>query len=544
MYKMLLVEAESNVRLALKTGVNWQEHGFHEILETNNGGKALEIIKSHNDIDIVITDINIPGMNGIKLIEETKKFNKDIQFLVLSACDDYNFIRKAFKIGANDYALKTEMDIEKILQIVLNIVNTPKKIKDVKKEKINSEKIKGMLLFGNLKKQDLKEGGLKLYGSWYVCSYIIIDNFNMIRSRYSNKESKDFISSFKNTIMQVFNRINNGEILVISPNEYVIFLSFEDDSSEILNNRLRYILREIRYVLFSSLNIDITVGVSGFINKVEETNILFYEARRNANMRFVFGKGKEIFSEQVEALNEIRQNKNNDLTQQIIREMNKSNGLFKAIDELNEERSLEEMRKILNTQELYFNSLDNGYIYYLEIVVMMVQYVIKDEDDNLEDIVGRKIDLYNEIIRFETIMEVENWILDILIKIISYLKRSKQRESAVVREAKKYILNNYAEKITLESVSKKVGFSKVYFSKIFTEEVGNNFITYLTNVRVKNAKKLLDETDMKMYEICEKVGYNNIEHFSRTFKKLVGLSPVQYKNKKYLNSNTTKTYVY
>ncbi|MDZ7542368.1 response regulator, partial [Clostridium perfringens] len=118
MYKMLLVEDEPIVRLALKTQVNWQEYGFDEILEAADGSKALDIIRECKDIDIVITDINMPGINGMKLIEETKKFNNDIQFLVLSAYDDYEFVRKAFKLGIDDYTLKTEMDMEKILHTV------------------------------------------------------------------------------------------------------------------------------------------------------------------------------------------------------------------------------------------------------------------------------------------------------------------------------------------------------------------------------------------------------------------------------------------
>lgn len=533
MYKMLLVEDEPIVRLALKTQVNWQEYGFDEILEAADGAKALDIIRKCNDIDIVITDINMPGVNGIKLIEETKKFNNDIQFLVLSAYDSYEFVRKAFKLGVNDYTLKTEMDMEKILHTVLNMINTSKKQKTVREKKVDKEKIKNRLLVGDLNIEELRDSGLRLNGKNYVCCYIIIDNFNIIKSRYSNNDFKDLISSFKNTVMQVFSTINNGEVLVISPKEYVTFFSFQDDSSENISNRLRDILKKIRYNLCTFLNIGITVGVSSFISKIEETNVLFNEAQRNARMRFIFGKGKDIFSEHVEELNNIKKNKNNNLTQQIIREMDKSDGFLRAIDELNEKKCLEEMKKILNIQELSFkDKLDNGYIYYLEIVLMMVHYVIKDEENNLEDIIGEEIDLYNEIRKFETIKEIENWVLEILTKVISYLKHNKQRESNIVKEAKEYILNNYSKNITLESVSKQIGFSKIYFSKIFTEEFGDNFIKYLTNVRIENAKKLLEETDMKIYEICDSVGYHNIEHFSRTFKKIVGLSPLQYKNKK------------
>ena len=105
MYKMLLVEDEPIVRLALKSLVDWNNYGFDEVLESSNGKKALEIMKSREDIDIVITDINMPVMNGIELIEQGKKLGSDTEFLVLSAYDDYSLVRSAFKLGINDYIL-------------------------------------------------------------------------------------------------------------------------------------------------------------------------------------------------------------------------------------------------------------------------------------------------------------------------------------------------------------------------------------------------------------------------------------------------------
>ena len=121
--------------------------------------------------------------------------------------------------------------------------------------------------------------------------------------------------------------------------------------------------------------------------------------------------------------------------------------------------------------------------------------------------------------------------MKLLKTLISSLKKMNTRESKAIKQAKDFIQKNYSAKITLDMVSKEVGFSKTYFSKIFTEETGENFTTYLTNVRIEKAKELLTKTEMRIYEVCEHTGYSNIEHFSRTFKKLVGVSPIQYKNK-------------
>ena len=92
-----------------------------------------------------------------------------------------------------------------------------------------------------------------------------------------------------------------------------------------------------------------------------------------------------------------------------------------------------------------------------------------------------------------------------------------------------YIFSNYKNDISLDDVSREVDISPYYFSKIFKKETGENFIEYLTNIRIEKAKELLENTDMSMKEICIEVGYSNPNYFSRSFKKNVGVTPTEYK---------------
>ena len=106
MNKILLVEDEQIVRLALKSLIEWEKYNIDINYEAANGKEAIKILEKHPDIDIILTDINMPIMDGIELIEyvHTLKINPEI--VVLSAYDDYNLVRKAFKIGVNDYIIK------------------------------------------------------------------------------------------------------------------------------------------------------------------------------------------------------------------------------------------------------------------------------------------------------------------------------------------------------------------------------------------------------------------------------------------------------
>ncbi|QAT39923.1 response regulator [Clostridium sp. JN-9] len=530
MYKMLLVEDEPIVRLALKSLVDWNNYGFDEVLESSNGKKALEIMKSRGDIDIVITDINMPVMNGIELIEEGKKLGGDTEFLVLSAYDDYSLVRSAFKLGINDYILKTEMEPDKIVKMVMTALEK-KKGSSNNKSTIDKNELIRKFIAGDLNREELNSSILKLKGDYYICCSILIDNFKIIKKRYEDNDLRELISSVVNAVYQVLETVNTGEVIPLSSEEYGIILAFESSMENHIEDKLAEILSKIRIALLNFLNIEETIGISEVNKDISKIKILLDDARRNARLRFIYGKGKDIYPKDEERVDNIKKNKNNNITQQIVIEMVKENGILEALDSLDEEKCIDEMKRIFKLKELSFTGdIESFYIYYLEIVLMIVQYVIKDEENNCEGIIGEDIDFYSEIRKFDTTAEIEEWMMNFLKTLISSLKKMNTIESEAIKQAKDFIQKNYDSKVTLDMVSREAGFSKTYFSRIFTEQTGDNFTTYLTNVRIEKAKELLTKTEMKIYEVCEHTGYPNIEHFSRTFKKIVGVSPIQYKN--------------
>ena len=88
---------------------------------------------------------------------------------------------------------------------------------------------------------------------------------------------------------------------------------------------------------------------------------------------------------------------------------------------------------------------------------------------------------------------------------------------------------HYHEPIALEQVCEEAGFSASYFSALFKKETGEGFIKYLTRVRMEHAKELLQQTSLPVTEVCARVGYSDIKHFTQTFKRETNLSPAQYR---------------
>jgi two-component system response regulator YesN len=128
--------------------------------------------------------------------------------------------------------------------------------------------------------------------------------------------------------------------------------------------------------------------------------------------------------------------------------------------------------------------------------------------------------------------EIQRWSIRKIKYLISKINEmNTNKVSKAVLEAKRYIDIHYGKELTLEEISRVVSVSPQYFSKLFKEETGFNFIEYLTNSRIEKAKELIKNTQMTMKEVCFEVGYNDPNYFSRLFKKIVGVSPTDYLKK-------------
>lgn len=134
------------------------------------------------------------------------------------------------------------------------------------------------------------------------------------------------------------------------------------------------------------------------------------------------------------------------------------------------------------------------------------------------------------ILEMQSLDEIKAWFVSKISIACRNVVQNKEKQSiSSVEKAKAYMMEKYNKDISLDDVSREVDISPYYFSKLFKEETGENFIEYLTNIRIEKAKQLLTGSALSMKEICGEVGYADPNYFSRIFKKNVGVTPTDFK---------------
>ena len=514
MIKVLIVDDEKIVHHGLQALADWESHGFSLCHEAYNGVQALSTLRQNPDIRIVLTDLQMPKMDGLQLLEEIKREGIDVKTIVLSAHDRYDLIRQAFKLGACDYIIKTEMTQKEILAQLNNAaaqfmardadLDIRKRDEAQLKEKYLADLLKNM----QTEPAETYESMFNMApGSYYLAVCVFMDNY---------PQAADRLALLRNILKDMANGMY-VEIAAIAPGELGILFAFKDKNAGQKDGFINAILTKLINWLKNYMNASATIGVGSPVAAITDTGSQYKTARENAELRFVLGKGKIIFPSDAK----------NIVSSNIGSIAGHTRKLITALREGNTAALGSELKQTFKTISRYNpKSIERVFPYYMEVIFALTRYL--DEIGlEAEDIFGRSVNFYDEIYKFTTRDELNNWVSHIVLWTAECLKEKEgDTLNRYVIMAREFIKKNYGEKtLSLKMVSEYVGLSENHLSRLFTKQTGNTFIEYVTELRIEKAKTLLKETNLKVYEVAEQVGFANAEYFSKVFKKVTGKSP-------------------
>lgn len=533
MYKLVVIEDEAIVRKNIIKKVEWEKYGFEVVGEGENGREALEVIENTNP-NVVITDIEMPFLNGIELSSIIREKYPNIKIVFLTGFNEFKYAQKAIELDVIEYILKP-VSAESMADILAKIknkldeeVSQKKNIEALREHYLRSIPVMRADFLSTLisRKQQNEEilskadyYNINLKGNIFAVSAISIDKNTVDEEKFSDEDYELIRFAVLNTAEEILNKYSLG--FAFSHDNYIVLISFSlENSREVFLNKLFNALDEIRSNINDYLKFTITIGIGSICTEVSNISESFKSALSALDYRFTIGNNRLIYIEDLEPqnFNKIIFDETKEYTLISSIKFGDEKDIYAAIEKLFEE--------LIDTKA----SFSDYQIYLLEILASIVK-IAKDLSLDIQSIFGANYNLFVEMFKFDTISDVREWFEKICIKLMKGIsKRRKNSGSVLVEKAKEYILQNYPDnELSLNKVSSFLHISPNYFGAIFKSETGETFGNFLLKVRMESARDLICAAKMKNFEVAEKVGYADEHYFSYSFKKYFKISPNEFR---------------
>ncbi len=506
LYRVLLAEDDVLNRVAIKSLIDWNALGFEIYGVVENGKEALDILEQQT-VHVVITDIKMPIMNGLELIQKIRERDLNLEIIVLSSYDDFELVRSAFKHNIEDYILKNELTPQRMTEYLCKIKEKFERLNitgDAVREDELKAYIKGNELVINCKLEK------------YYCVIVSVCDVKAARRKISGYE-QGFLSVLSEIIKQMPNIRNRSDIADYTDTSILICYKTE----EISTVKLESLCRQIIQVIKAYSNIDVYIGVSDWTERGKDLRKSIQKAVDRSTFFWIFGKESVFLEDEIDEIN----------LMSLFSRKKEYSDVMSSFELLDDDKLFDSQSNIF--REKIYEDIAEVKKRCLELIYYEATMLV-NIGDNIWSAWNSRVNFKEKLDRLTESASVIMWITNFNCWIMDYLKNISRSETG--REDMdiilRYIKSNYNNSnLSLNEVASIIGLNERYFSSKFKKELGITYVEYVTNIRVEASKNLLKNTNMKLTEISAAVGYNNVEHFVRVFKKKIGYAPREYGKK-------------
>jgi len=508
--RILVVDDEPFMRELVISLLSEEETDYVVAGEAINGALALELLRKE-PAEIVITDIKMPVMDGLDLLREAARGAYSTGFVVLSAYDEFHLVKEAFKLGARDYLLKSEITRDDLLRVLDRVARS---ILDERKMRGPAGEYPLLcdLLSGKLDSplRSLRAMGV---GGGRRFRIATVRTLGEKRRIYFRPETDFSENGLAGKILK-FAETAAGENVFLAPMDGGVtgLFCFPEDS---VGDELTEKFFGFVSALAADEGLEAVGGMSSFSSDPEKFPLLRREASIAESFWFFRGRGR-LFAYSKTSL-EGASVSSRDRSGQADR-------LRRLID-LKNAKQIGEQTKDLFARAFHPSPEDAASIRELFLAYHACLRKAVEREENFLDF-KMALEEFDSYVRDEgTLDEYNRWLGDTLFVFCEILKS----RCPLVRKTVEYVNSNFCRDLRLSEVARRLGVSEAHISRTFSREMKCSFVQYLSTRRMNHALRLLRTTDLKIYEIAERIGYSNTEHFSRMFKKIMGRSPKEYR---------------
>lgn len=525
--KVLVVDDEYMVRGLLKRCIDWKELGMEIVGEASCAQEALELVDRLNP-DVIYTDICMPYMDGIELSRLVFEKYPDIKIIILTGYEEFEYAKKSVKLGIADFLLKPINDDE--------IRKSALKIKEkIKSERTHSDEYKRLKMLLEENRPYLKEKFLNEFIQGEMSANEISEKqayFNL------NFDSDLFQVAFLEA-EQPGAGINQGAeqklllrmqcmeaVRQYFRNDPLIMVFFDNTQRIVILNTDADIdftecCETLRIMLANKIKCLVSIGIGNRCKGWENIRQTCSEAFYALSYSAVLGKNQVIGYSAVD----LSQKKRLGMQSKLFDEFEfclKAGLAEKAVELFN--ASCEGISPDSG------NAVENIWVLASNVISEILS-VINETGLKIGDVFEEDDEPFKRVFRICSLPEMKEYMASVIFRTAALLEKLKLKKvNKTISEIKDYISGNIsAPDLSLSSIAARFYLNPSYLSRIFKQGTGQTFIEYLTKARMELAVRLLSQTDLKAYEIAERIGIQDPHYFSISFKKYTGRSFNDYR---------------
>ncbi len=524
-YSVMLVDDEEDVAKAISRRIDWDSMGFNQPSYAHNGLEALDIAEVSQP-DVVMTDIQMPYMNGLELAARLKENWPNTKIIIFSGFDEFEYAKEAIRLSAEEYILKP-VDSEELQRIFTRIRTALDKELDEQQnvQKLESyyneslplmqESFYASLIEGRVPEKEagtiLRDLQISLTGPVFLIALIHTSTTHVPEGMSARllgvavrRLAEERLLNGWN--VRYFSYLNNTVILVQ--------MEKEEDSTRVIDECDKFCR-----LACSVTKAVVTIGIGSPTRDIREISTSYNGARSAVSYRVIYGTSKAI------SISEIAPSETDDGetdSEETLKEV------FKRVRLEDADQLKESVNRCMDTME-HLSSVQEYRFFVMELVSQIYRFA-KNNRLDIDRVFRNTEDVY-AMVQVMDQGEIRQWVEETCLAMQAMLAdRRLNTSQSFVTKAIEYVNENYMdENLNVEEICSRMGISSAYFSTVFKRETGKNFTSFLTDVRMERAVEILMEKDEKTYIIARQVGYSDPNYFSYVFKKQFGVSPSKYK---------------
>lgn len=472
----------------------------------NNGKEALEIAKAFMP-DLVLMDIKMPGMNGLETIKNMKEEQLNTKFIMISAYAEFEYAQSAMKLGVNDYLLKPSKASE-VVQTVSKVLSQISEERKSQQESLLQQNafqkaltiletdVVTQLLFDHVHEIHLDEL-VELLGTPTASGKFVM-------SILLPRDSEDLYAEIKQRVR----KIGNSWVGALYGRQIPIIVFRQQGDS--FRSQAITLARTILSVSKSSDKAGWFIGIGNVCDSLDKIRHSYQESLI-ATKDFTLPVKYRFYSD----LPSVSEEKDGYHSKKL------ENRFFDQIRN-------GQWQKIIKEVSQFIDTFENKGVNLIEVQQRVLEMLWIASRLLNEIGVAPDTPLYNfQIKDFRQLRTETNHLLNQMWQ--SHSEYNNRVEDNTIKQIRQYIIEHSHEQISLNGIAQKYELSPIYISKLFKEQLGINYITFLTECRLEKAKKLMLNPEKSLKEITFEVGYQDPNYFSKVFRRIVGLSPTEYR---------------